>query len=103
MSLEIIVLTDAEEELSGAHDHYELQCPGLGDEFRLAVDETLAKLADGASIPMTVPGVEDPAIRRVFVKRFPYTVVFMEHGGACWVLAFAHQHRRPGYWRDRTR
>ncbi len=103
MSLEIIILADAEEELSEAHDHYDQQHPGLGSEFRRAVEETLVRLAEGTSVPMAVPGVDDSAIRRVFVKRFPYAVVFMAHDEACWVLAFAHHHRRPRYWRDRTK
>ena len=103
MKLKVIVLDEAEEELSEAHGHYELHCPGLGGEFRLAVDETITRIVEGAAVPIAVPGVEDRTIRRVIVNRFPYSLVFMTHHGEVWILAFAHHHRRPGYWRDRVR
>ncbi len=41
--------------------------------------------------------------RKVQVKKFPYTVIFVEEGDPIWVVAFAHHRRRPGYWRDRIR
>ena len=91
-----------DEELTEAHTYYERQCTGLGRELRSAIDETLGGIAEGIAVPTRVPGVEDPAIRRVLVKRFPYSVVFMKHDNAVWILAFAHHHRRPGYWRDRA-
>lgn len=104
MSREIIVLDEAEEEFFEAQDWYEAARPGLGVEFRQAVDEAIGRLAEGTSVPTTVPGVsESSGVRRIFVKRFPYSVVFVEHGTELWILAFAHHHRRPGYWRDRKR
>jgi hypothetical protein len=40
-------------------------------------------------------------VRQVIVKPFPYSVIFIEHQSGLWVVAFAHQSRRPGYWRNR--
>ena len=35
------------------------------------------------------------------VPRFPYLIVYLEDGSSVQVLAIAHGHRRPGYWRRR--
>ena len=55
---EIIVLAEAEEELSEAHGHYEGRCVGLGTEFRRAIGEAVERLAEGAAVSIAVPGVE---------------------------------------------
>src|SRR5947209_5309180 len=35
------------------------------------------------------------------VRRFPYLIVYQEDGSTVQILAVAHGHRRPGYWRRR--
>lgn len=35
------------------------------------------------------------------LRRFPYLVVFRHSGAASEVVAVAHAHRRPGYWKTR--
>ena len=77
---------------------------GLGQEFRNAIDEAMEHLVKAplaASPILNLP----PSIgaRRVLVKRFPYSIVFINHDEDFWVVAFAHQHRRPGYWRERLK
>ena len=42
-------------------------------------------------------------IRRIFVDRFPYSIVFVQRDDEIEVLAFAHRKRRPGYWRNRLK
>lgn len=39
--------------------------------------------------------------RRVLVREFPYSVVFILRAGVVWIVAIAHASREPGYWRDR--
>jgi len=39
--------------------------------------------------------------RRLLFWRFPYFVVYKLLSTAVHVLAVAHAHRRPGYWRRR--
>jgi plasmid stabilization system protein ParE len=49
-----------------------------------------------------VPGVaESVGARRVALRRFPYSVIYLELGEELRILAFAHMRRRPGYWRNR--
>jgi plasmid stabilization system protein ParE len=39
--------------------------------------------------------------RKFLLHRFPYVVVYRELPTAIQVLAVAHGHRRPGYWKNR--
>jgi toxin ParE1/3/4 len=39
--------------------------------------------------------------RRVLLRRFPYSVIYQVLPEVVYVLAVAHQQRRPGYWRAR--
>ncbi len=39
--------------------------------------------------------------RKFLLRRFPYAVVYRELPSAIQILAIAHGHRRPGYWKTR--
>ncbi len=39
--------------------------------------------------------------RRILVRRFPYSVVYLTTPERIWIVAVAHARRRPGYWRAR--
>jgi toxin ParE1/3/4 len=39
--------------------------------------------------------------RKFVLRRFPFAIVYREKQTAIQVLAIAHGHRRPGYWKDR--
>lgn len=40
-------------------------------------------------------------VRRVVLKRFPYKLLYSVETDHLYVIAVAHQHRKPGYWHDR--
>ena len=102
MSGRLIVLDDAEVELEEATLWYEAQRPGLGREFRAAVAEAMDRFTATPGVALPVQSVSpETGARCVFVRRFPYSIVLLAHGKDLWVVAFAHQHRRPGYWRNR--
>ena len=104
MSGRIIVLEEAEDELIEAQKWYDRHHQGLGKEFREAIDEAIQRLVKtplAASPILNIPTSINA--RRVIVKRFPYSIIFIEHEDDLWVVAFAHQHRRPGYWRERLK
>ncbi len=97
MSQRIIVLDEAEDELIEAEKWYDKQRVGLGREFRTAIDEAMQRLLrapDAASPIVNVSPLS--GARRVVVKRFPYSIVFIEHGEDLWVI----DRRRPGCWRE---
>lgn len=39
--------------------------------------------------------------RRMTLSRFPYSVLYRTRAGEIFVVAIAHQRRRPEYWRRR--
>jgi len=43
------------------------------------------------------------AIRRLPLRRFPYSIVYRLRQSELEVFAIAHQSRKPGYWRARTK
>lgn len=41
--------------------------------------------------------------RRVFVRDYPFFLVYREESGGIAVFAVVHESRRPGYWMSRAR
>ena len=81
---------------------YELQRPGLGQEFDAAVQAAF-DLLEGEVVPLVaMSGVAGKqGAMRLILKRFPFDIVVIDLRGETIVLAVAHHSRRPGYWRDR--
>jgi plasmid stabilization system protein ParE len=92
----------ASEEFDAAVDWYEERRVGLGDAFIDAVDRVANQIVEAPALASKCPGV-DPSlnVRRVVLRRFPYAVVYLELEDQLLVLAVAHGHRKPGYWRER--
>jgi plasmid stabilization system protein ParE len=90
---------EARDEFVAAAEYYDAAVPGLGSRFLLAVRRAL-------DLALTHPEAGSPRgahARRVLVSGFPYDLVYRVRSEAVDVLAIAHQHRRPGYWRARLR
>lgn len=41
--------------------------------------------------------------RRVLVRRFPFSLIYTIKERDIFILAVAHGHRRPGYWKNREK
>jgi len=80
---------------------YDRNRAGLGLEFLGAVDAAFARVVENPRAGSPVPSIEDKDIRRVFVRRFPYHVVYLQLPDGLHVLAIAHERRRPAYWTGR--
>lgn len=94
----------AAEEAAEAAAWYENESPGLGTDFERAIDAALDLLEQDIVPLVSVPGVAGRrGVRRLLLRRFPYAVVVVEWQAEIVVIAFAHQARRPGYWRGRLR
>jgi mRNA-degrading endonuclease RelE of RelBE toxin-antitoxin system len=42
-------------------------------------------------------------VRRCRLRRFPYGLIYAIDRGDILIVAVAHAHRRPDYWRDRMK
>ncbi len=103
MSSRLRIEAAAKEELAAAIAWYEEQRPGLGGELLDEVDATFLRILEGPDMSTPVPACPpDLPARRLFVKRFPYSVVFLESGQDVLVIAVAHLKQKPGYWLSRT-
>ena len=90
-------LAVAENELGEAIDWYRKQAPGLGEAFLIDVLSAADRIAHfpEAWHPM------GEGIRRCRLSRFPYGLIYAVNNDGVLVLAVAHLHRRPDYWRNR--
>ena len=81
----------AAEEAAEAAAWYEKERPGLGAEFEYAVDAALDLLEQEIIFLVSVPGVAGPrGVKRLMLRRFPYSVIVLERDGEIFVIAFAH-------------
>ncbi len=87
----------AEEELFEAMDWYESRVDGLGAQFLIRVNEALDLIA---MFPRSCPAILGP-VRRKVMNQFPYSIIYSLPPDEIFVLAIAHQKRRPEYWKDR--
>ena len=97
--LRLEILEEAAEEAEEAARWYEDQCPGLGEEFLEEIDRAIDRIRESPQRWRQYGA--DARVRRFIVHRFPYAVVYTYDATRVLVIAVAHQHRRPGYWRSR--
>jgi plasmid stabilization system protein ParE len=88
--------SEAEAEVLETRDWYEGRRPGLGAEFRAALDEAIERLADN---PMQFRLVRGET-RRAILNRFPYAVYFRAIDKEIVILAI-HGRQQPRQWKSR--
>lgn len=69
----------------------------LGERFDLAVKSAVNRAA-------ALPDIGSPYVfgtRRIFPKRFHFSVVYLVQGDEVYIVAIAPHSRKPGYWRSR--
>ena len=87
----------AEQEMIEAARYYELQAPGLGEDF---LDKVEAAAQDIATNPEQWPVMRSD-IRRRLIHRFPYALLYRVDPDEVVVPATMHLRRHPEYWLDR--
>jgi len=78
--------------------YYDQAQAGLGARFAAAVEEAAARA-------LAFPHAGSPAAantRRVFLRGFPFSVVYRDVPAGIVIFAVAHQSRRPDYWESRA-
>ena len=89
----------AQRELDEAIAYYNSQVPGLGDAYLV---ESVATIERIRRFPEAWQPLGEQ-VRRCRLRRFPYGLIYTVDEGDILVVAVAHTHRRPGYWRDRLK
>ena len=77
--------------------YYEAIEAGLGKRFRQSVE---AAVALAVSLPLAGSPYKH-GTRRVFARKFPFSIVYMVGENEIVIFAVAHFKRKPGYWRSR--
>ncbi len=83
---------------------YEVRDAEVAARFAEDVERAILDLCE---MPLAFPRWPriDPSlgIHRYVMRDFPYSIPFVVEHDEVYILAFAHQRRRPGYWMRRVR
>ena len=90
-------LPEAEREFREAFLWYFERSPIAADAFRSQVLEAIDGLAERADMWPA----DDDGFHFQVLERFPYTVWYDLKERLATVIAIAHQHKRPNYWKTR--
>ena len=95
--MEVRFLDVAQQELDEAVEYYNIELPGLGDQFLLEVLSSLERIKQfpKAWHPFTSNS------RRCQTRRFSFGIAYQILESEILIVALANLHRRPGYWLDR--
>ena len=94
----VVFDSEASDELHSAARYYEEKQEGLADEFMEEVEQAKERIG---RMPQAFPLHTGSDLRKCILRRFPYTIFFLEQEDRVWIAAVAHQKRRPGYWSGR--
>src|SRR3954469_23382143 len=103
MTREVLIDEDAIEEAEAETRYYrERGGEPVALRFAAEVEAIYRGLADRRFVGVNHPGVRFRLpIKRVFLERFPFAVVFYVEHDTVYVVALEALRRQPGYWRSR--
>ena len=84
-------------ELKSAISWYLEQNETTANKFVAAIDRAIDLILES---PRRWPAGE-LGTRKFVLQRFPYAVIYKDKESVVTIIAVAHGHRRPGYWKDR--
>jgi len=86
----------AKRELIDAVNFYEIEYQGLGEEFKSEV-----KLASIRILQYPEAwSIDKGEIRKCLLLKFPYKILYSIEADYIFIIAIAHQHRKPDHWID---
>jgi len=97
--MKVVFSKYAELELYDATNFYELEFKGLGRRFKKEV-QNAAKII--AEYPEAL-SVERGEVRKCLLHKFPYKLLYSIEEDHIFIIAVAHQHRKPDYWIKREK
>lgn len=84
-------------ELEDAVRFYDLKHAGLGERFEVEVKKAALRIAEYP----TAWSSESDEIRKCLLHKFPYSLLYSIESDHIFIIAVAHQHRKPNYWVER--
>ena len=97
MKFDLIIRPEARADLLDAFHWYQNRRDGLGYDFKLCVDEVIAKIQRN---PLIHKVIKD-GIRRSVTRRFPYGVFYIVDNKRIIILAVLHVRQDPAKWEKR--
>lgn len=88
---------EAEADFASAAAFYARKRRGLAEEFASQIETAVRISREHPDAGALIR----PDVRRWLVRRFPYSLIYRDEPTRVYVLAIAHQRRRPAYWADR--
>jgi toxin ParE1/3/4 len=98
MSLPVVYLPEAEDDIAAAFAWYESKTAGLGDQFLQSVRETVDRIRANPQLY----GVYHNDIRAAPLNRFAYVVYYRDRGNDILVVAVQHGRRSSRVWQGRA-
>jgi plasmid stabilization system protein ParE len=98
MSVPVVYLPEAEEDVVAAHASYENRQTGLGDRFLEAVQDQVNHIRSNPQLYGIVRG----DIRAAPLHGFPYVVYYRDRGTDILIIAVQHGRRSTRAWRRRA-
>ena len=97
MAAEVRIHEAAATEYEAAFDWYYQRSEFVASRFAEEMNRAIGVILEAPRRwPMTNHGT-----RKFLLQRFPYAVYYREFSSGIEVLAVAHGHRKPGYWKSR--
>ena len=97
--MKVIFSKYAKLELEDATHFYELEYKGLGRRFKKEVKNAATRISEYPK----AWSVERGDVRKCLLHKFPYKLLYSIEEAHIFIIAVAHQHRKPDYWIDRTK
>jgi plasmid stabilization system protein ParE len=97
MAVNLVVLAEAEQDVSAAYDWYEERRVGLVEDFLGRVDACIQVIC---RLPEGYPVVHE-TYRRAVVRKFPYVVFYEYADETVTVYCVFHTSQDPEKWRQR--
>jgi plasmid stabilization system protein ParE len=95
---EAVFHPEARAEIGQSVEFYETRLDGLGLRFLTAVEQAADRISVSPEAGAPLAG----GFRKRIVPGFPYSVIYRVWEEYVYLVAVAHQHRRPDYWRHRA-
>lgn len=95
--MRVVFRPAARKELLDARTWYEARATGLGLEFARAVDVAIEQVR---RTPLAYPAL-DGEFRHIYLRRFPYSIIYHVSETELVVLACFHHRRKPRSWQNR--